>query len=84
MVILLLIVSNVSAFQPRSMKVARFTASTTTLSMNFFDGLFGKKRSASAAHILVKGSDAKTTILQLKQKIVKSENYSDLDATFCH
>lgn len=53
----------------------QIATSTSSLKVgNFFSGLFGPKRSASAAHILVKGSNAQQFLQNLKQDLSKSKN----------
>jgi peptidyl-prolyl cis-trans isomerase C len=39
------------------------------VSMGLFDGLFGKKKTASASHILVKGNNGPEFLTQLKKEI---------------
>lgn len=44
------------------------------LRMGLFDGLFGKKRTAAASHILVKGPSAPAFLTSLKTEIEAAKN----------
>lgn len=44
------------------------------LRMGLFDGIFGKKRSAAASHILVKGPNGPVFLTSLKSELEASKN----------
>lgn len=60
--------------------------SRTNLQMGLFDFLGGSKKSASASHILIKGSNGDKTLTQLKATLNKSKNvpqaFADAAATY--
>jgi len=47
---------------------------TNNLQMNFFAGLLGPKKTATARHILVSGPSAETFLTELKGKLSKSKD----------